>query len=65
MIPVENKLKFILSELYNKICTCPEEHEEHRGMLNPSLHTAGCMYRLAVEKETNIQWTNEEQTQDS
>ena len=54
------RLLFILSELYNKICSCKEEAE---GNLNPIFHKEGCLYRLAVEEEENIQWT--EQTQDS
>lgn len=66
MIPVEKTLKFILSELYNKICTCIRDDETKEDLLNPEFHVDGCLYKAAVSKETNIKWTKEStQTQES
>lgn len=65
MIKNEMQVRFILTELYNKICSCLRDNDEKEDLLNPAFHEEGCLYKLAVEKETNIKWNKEEQTQDS
>jgi hypothetical protein len=55
----ENILRFILSELHRKICTCPKENTEAKEKLNPTFHTDGCLYKAAANKE-GIEWTKEE-----
>ena len=64
MIPVEYRLKFILTELFNKLCSCIRDDKEKENLLNPYFHSEDCLYKITVEKETNIEWTKE-QTQDS
>lgn len=64
MIPLETTIRFVLSELYNKLCNCIRDSEEQEDFLNPHFHKEGCLYKIAVEKETNIKWTKEP-TQDS
>jgi hypothetical protein len=66
MIPIENRVTFILSELYKKLCKC--DKTETDGRLNPAFHNDSCLYKIAIEKEENIKWTTEqtpEQTQES
>ena len=65
MIDNSFTVKFILSELYNKLCKCFEETDENAGALNPSFHKEGCLYALAVKKEENIKWKKEEPTPES
>jgi hypothetical protein len=64
MIKGERQLYFILSELYNKICSCRRDDPDREDLLNPALHDDGCLYKIAVERE-NIEWTDKEQTPDS
>ena len=65
MIKNERQVRFVLTELYNKICSCRRDDPEKDDLLNPAFHDEGCLYRIAVEKETNIQWKKQEQTPDS
>lgn len=60
----ERQLRFVLTELYNKICTCIRDEKEQEDLLNPSFHERKCLYRIAVEEEDNIEWKIQ-QTQSS
>lgn len=62
MISEEYRLKFVLEELYRKVCNCRRDYEELEDLLNPIFHLDDCPYRILVEKE-NIQWN--EPTQES
>jgi hypothetical protein len=60
----EFTLKFILAELYNKICNCRRDYPELKDNLHPDFHLEDCPYRIIVEKQ-NIKWKKEIPTQES
>lgn len=54
----EVTVRFVLGELYNKVCNCRRDYEEMEDKLNPVFHLEDCPYRVLVEKE-KIEWTEE------
>lgn len=59
MITDKDKIKFVLQELYTKLCNCLRDDPEKEDLLNPEFHETTCAYKELVEREVKIKWTPE------
>lgn len=55
----QEKVRFVLQELFTKLCNCLRDDPDKEDLLNPKFHEETCAYRELVEREVEIEWTQE------